>query len=305
MATIDPHKRSSLSLDVAKDAITPGEVFFVNNSGVGPIGMLVASDNNTGKSQLEPLATIAGAQAKCKDGRGDIVYFMPGHAETISAVLALSVAGVSYIGVHPKGLRPVFTGKVADDLFNITGANVKIENFIFGAPLTTAQASFINVAAAGVVIKNVKGIGSVASQVMVDCIDIAAGGDDCTIDGVEFWNTVGAITNFINIEAAVKRLTLKNIFCFGDVSGVGIVDGATALQMYWENIRVKVVGTTKHAATLSNNSTGLISNAYFAGTDATLANNAALGTGVVLFDVRLVKETDGSKQGAQIPAVDA
>jgi len=68
---------------------------------------------------------------------------------------------------------------------------------------------------------------------------------------------------------------------------------------------VRTVGTTKPAITLDSNPTGLARNCDFSGTSTTLADNAAMGTGMRLFNIRVLEETDGSAQGALIPAVDA
>ena len=302
---IDPNKLTSMKIDIPKDAIAPGKVYFVNNSTIGPEGMATASNDNSGESQLEPLSTIAGAVTKAAASRGDIVYVMPGHAETATAAITLSKAGMRFIGVGHGSLTPTITGNFAGDAVNITGANVWFENFRFGAPLTDAQTSFINVSGANCTIKKIRGIGSVATENVVDCITLASGANYCTIDGVEFFNTVVAVNSFLSIEAAVARLIVKNFFAFGDVAGSGIIDAATATQIYLENVRIGTVGTTKAAATLDSNPTGMVVNCSFAGTSATLADNAALGTGLRLFDVKVLEETDGTAQGALIPAVDA
>src|SRR3990167_7989854 len=260
---IDPNKLTSMKIDIPKDAIAPGKVYFVNNSTIGPEGMATASNDNSGESQLEPLSTIAGAVTKAAASRGDIVYVMPGHAETATAAITLSKAGMRFIGVGHGSLTPTITGNFAGDAVNINGANVWFENFRFGAPLTDAQTSFINVSGANCTIKKIRGIGSVA------------------------------------------RFIVKIFFAFGDVAGSGIIDAATATQIYLENVRIGTVGPTKAAATLDSNPTGMVVNCSFAGTSATLADNAALGTGLRLFDVKVLEETDGTAQGALIPAVDA
>src|SRR5690606_32604769 len=118
-------------------------------------------------------------------------------------------------------------------------------------------------------------------------------------------NTTVAVNSFVSIEAAVARFRFFNSFMFGDVATAGIIDAATATQMHWSGVTVGVVGTSKPAATLDSNPTGLIERCNFSGTVTTLASNAALGTGIRLFDVKVLEETGGAAQGALIPAVDS
>lgn len=276
--------------------VTVGDVFYVSSA--------LGSDGNVGTDPKFPLATVAQAQTNATASHGDIVLIMPGYTQTRTTVLTLSKAGVTYIGLGNGSLKPTFTHNAATDCVNITAANVILSNIHFAAPLTDAQTAMINVAAANVSLLNISGIGSVATENIVDCITIASGANDLTIDGLEIYNTAVAVNSFISIEAAVARLRVFNAFCFGDTATGGIIDGATATQIHFNNVVIATIGTTQPAAVLDSNPTGLIENSKFAGTSTTLANNAALGTGVRLFNVWVTEETDGSKQGAQIPAVD-
>lgn len=85
----------------------PGQIFWVNNSGVLPDGGIGASDSNPG-SYLKPFSTIDYAVSRCKAGRGDIIMVMPGHSETITAADAinLDVSGVALVGLGSGLLRP-------------------------------------------------------------------------------------------------------------------------------------------------------------------------------------------------------
>lgn len=296
-----PNGVSSFGVPLVGSGVTipasTGTYFFVDS--------VTGSNSNSGLDKAHPLATITYATSLCTASKGDVVICMPGHSETVTAAITLSKAGVYYIGLGWGRLKPTIIGNFAGDPVDITAANVTFDNFHFAAPVTDAQTSDINVSGSGVTIRNITAIGSTSGSVnVVDMITLASGANDCLIENVQFWNTTTAVNSFLSIEAAIARLTVKNFVAFGDCVTAGIIDGATATQLYFENIRVGTVGTTIAAAILDSNPTGLISNAYFAGTSTTLANNAALGTGVRLFDVRVLEETDGSKQGVQIPAVD-
>ena len=281
----------------AGSLFTTGNVFYVDSTR--------GSDGNLGTDPAAPLATIGQAQTNATASNGDIVIIKPGYTETRTAVLTLSKAGVTYIGLGSGSLKPTITVNYAGDGISITGASVVLQNFHFAAPGTDEATAMINIAAASVKLYNISGIGSTTAKNFVDCITIAATSNDLTIDGLTIFNTTVAVNSFISIEAAVARLQLLNVTCFGDCATAGIIDGATATQIVLKNVNIGTVGTTIPGAILDSNPTGIAMNCNFAGTSTTLANNAALGTGLRLFDVKVLEETDGSKQGALIPAVDA
>jgi hypothetical protein len=250
-------------------------------------------------------SSIATALTNCVASRGDVVLVLPGYTETVTAAITVSVAGVSIIGLGNGALKPTITVNFAGDGFNVTGANVLIDNIAFAAPETDEATAMVNLAAANVTLRNINGIGSKTSKNFVDCITIASGADDLTLENIKLNNSVVAVNSFLSIEAAVARMKIRGFRAFGDVATAGIIDAAAATHLDWEDVVVGVVGTTKPAATLDSNPTGLINRARFAGTHGTIATNANLGNAIRLFDVLVLEETDGSKQGAQIPAVDA
>ena len=194
---------------------------------------------------------------------------------------------------------------MADDAITITANNVTIDNLHFGAPLTDAQTSFINVVGTGVTLKNISGIGSVGTENVVDCITVTATADDLLIDGVEFFNSVVAVNSFLSLEGAASRVTVKNFVAFGDVATAGVIDAAKVDYLILDNVRISVVGTTKPAITLDSNPEGMAVNCRWGGTHATIATTADLGNLMRLFDNWVLEETDNSAQGGRFPVVDA
>ena len=84
-----------------------------------------------GLSPDAPFLTLDYAIASCAENNGDIIYVMPGHAETTTAI-ALDVAGIKIIGLGWGRSRPTFTATTgASNLVNVTVANVWIENLRF------------------------------------------------------------------------------------------------------------------------------------------------------------------------------
>lgn len=123
----------------------PGQVFFVGNSSVLNPQQRAGSDGNRG-TFLDPFATLNFAvNTACVIGRGDIVFVMSGHRETISSatILTLNTAGVAVIGLGSGNLRPTFTFTTATTAnIPVTGANISIQNCLFLANFLSIASTF-------------------------------------------------------------------------------------------------------------------------------------------------------------------
>jgi len=114
---------------VNNEAVTTGEIFWVDSgSGTGGDG------TGFGKNPDAPFKTIDYAIGNCTANNGDIIYVMPGHAETITSAGAITcdVAGVSIIGIGEGADRPTITFTSTDNsaTFLLTAASVKIKNIV-------------------------------------------------------------------------------------------------------------------------------------------------------------------------------
>jgi len=131
---------------------------------VGPNATGAGDDDRNGRSEESSMATFAAAQALCTADKCDIIHFMPGHAETISAAAGMAVtkAGISIIGHGHGTLQPTVTLDtiISADL-DIDAANVTFQNINF-------VANFVDITAA---------------------IDINA--TDCTFRGCRFTEASG------------------------------------------------------------------------------------------------------------------
>lgn len=153
-----------------------GQVFYVSST--------TGSDSNPGTIK-KPFATVNHALDHCTASKGDIIYLMPGHAETISAAggITCDVAGVFIIGLGMGSLTPTFTWSATASTWAISAANVYIAN-----------------------IKCTISIDEVVKLFYVT-------GAYCTLDGVDFAPYAsGQAIQFLLTTNAADYLTVKNCY---------------------------------------------------------------------------------------------
>lgn len=177
--------------------VPPGAKAFYVHSGTG-------SSGNDGLSPDRPLATVDQAINKCTASKGDTIFVLPGHAETIAATNGFDadVAGIRIIGLGEGTVRPTFT--------------------------FTATASQVNVGAASVTLQNLRfvaGVSAVVAGVQVE------GVTDCSILDCEwYW---GGTTGWdfvlsLELEAGSSRAKVKRCRFLGEPAVAG---SASAIKM--------------------------------------------------------------------------
>lgn len=98
-------------------------------------------------------ATIDKAINACTANRGDKVYVLPGHTETVSGAsgITLDVAGVEIIGVGDGADRPTITFSATASTIVMSGASTSIKNIIL-VPSINAVVSPIVVSGANCIV---------------------------------------------------------------------------------------------------------------------------------------------------------
>ena len=289
-----PNGISSLGMPIVP---TTGTVFFVDDSG---------SNSYAGTDPSEPFADLDYAIGRCTANVGDIIFLMPGHAESNATVITADVAGISIIGLGRGGQRPVFTVTGTVDAITVTAADVLIENVEFAIPGIDAVTADINVAGAGCVIKDTVHHGSTGSENKVEIITLATGADDCHIDGALIYNDTVEVVGGIVIEAALKRLLIENVVVHDSIgfTNGSLSDEATALQLTIRNCVFSNAKADTVVLDLGNNTTAIVMNTYVNGAHTTLASNISTGNAVAFFECYTCDESK-SKNGILNPAVDA
>jgi len=122
-------KQSGGVFTIADLPAHPGNIWFVDS------GAAAASDSaGFGQNPDAPFATIDYAIGLCTASNGDVIYVMPGHAETLTtaADIAADVAGISIIGLGTGATRPTITFGSTDNAatWTVSADNVRIANVI-------------------------------------------------------------------------------------------------------------------------------------------------------------------------------
>lgn len=187
--TIYGNKTFEHNITVKKDLTVEGATIGVNNySTVYYVCSTNGHDSGGyGKTYLKPYATVDYAINKCTANKGDIIYILPGHAESFSAANGFDadVAGISIIGL---------------------GSGVDMPEFTFADTDAT-----IAVGADGVTLANLRFIAGISDIVMG--ISVEAAGDNCTILNCE-WPIPGT-NSFEFLDAIDLATTVDNFVIKG------------------------------------------------------------------------------------------
>lgn len=182
---------------VVNEAVTTGNIYWVDS------GKTTTGGDTTGHGSNPdaPFLTIDYAIGRCTANNGDIIYVMPGHAETVAATvgIACDVAGVSIIGLGVGRSRPAITAHAsAIDAISVSVANVHLENLrIIGAASCTA---LINLAGADFTARDLV-LEHGAAPVMA--VTVASGGNRFSFRDCVFSATADGPDCGIDIEAGV------------------------------------------------------------------------------------------------------
>jgi hypothetical protein len=191
----------------------PGRVFWVSNATTLSPGDVGGSNGNPGTFQ-RPFATIAYASSVATASRGDIVVVKPGHAETISAAagIALSKAGVAFIGLGYGSMRPKITWNTANTAtLTVAADNISFTNFQFVANFLSIATAFSLSTAKNFTLQNcsfadTSSVLNFLSWVTTTGAANTADGltiTNCTVNGLGTTSVTSFITSANDIDSAV------------------------------------------------------------------------------------------------------
>ena len=243
----------------------PADVWFVGSTVTG-----ATDGDGYGRNPDAPFATLDYAIGNCTASAGDVIYLLPGHAESLTGAtsLTMDVAGVRVVGLGWGSLRPTFTLTTATAAtWNITAANCTIENIlIVGNFLNIAAAMTIGASAHYTTLKAIETRDTSAILGALIQISVAAGATDVAIDGYKHVTFTGGLTapatNVILCAGAVDRFSLTNSRIYAHTSAAPVALSAAASKFVTINM-VTLVNTDTSAGlgiAVHNSSTGFVDN---------------------------------------------
>lgn len=200
-------------------ATKPLSDFALMNAGLGKsfyVDSVTGDNGRNGRSAKTAVATIDYAIGLCTANKGDVIYVLPGHTESITtaSAIALDVAGVSIIGLGRGSLRPTISFGAAAATIAISAANCSIENMIFNANFADVVVGIV-VTAANAQVKNCLFKEAGTDLNWLSCI--ATGTVDNAADGLEVIGneriSIDAATlAFVSILSNCNRLKIMYNF---------------------------------------------------------------------------------------------
>lgn len=286
------------------EAQTTGRVFFVGNSTTYvPAGVAGVDSGAYGDTPARPFATWDFAVGQCTAGRGDTIYVLPGHAETVAGTIAVDVASIRTIGLGVGGNRPTLTFDTTTDVVAVSAANCEVANLVFVCNVAS-HTRFIDLqgGADGAWIHHcLLREGTATGLSMIEWTGAA---DDVVIEHNLFYApTAGNYDEAILIASTPTRGVIRQNFIFGDFDEGGINNAvaniATLFLIHDNDITNLLAGA--EAIDLDSAVTGMISNNRL----STDAIGTAIDQGSMRCNGNLWSSTTDGTSGVPIPATPA
>lgn len=254
-------------------ALATGSHWFVGSTVTG------ASDaSGFGTSPDSPFATVdyAFSSGAVTASKGDIIWVMPGHAETATTdveIFDMDLAGVSIIGLGVGNLRPTFNLEHADCTCVVGAANCRISNcrFICGV---SDLVTMIDVEATGdgLVIDHCYFADTATDEDALIMIYVTAAANNLKIvDNLFVGITGGEATDCIYLKGASNGTIIAHNMASGDWKTGGFINCATAASvnmMFIENWVVNQEADAGLCLLSHASNTGLVADNSFAGNKA-------------------------------------
>jgi len=208
----------------------PGKVYFVNNSTAIAEGGIGGSNGNDGTYQ-KPFSTVDYAVGRCTAGRGDIIFVMPGHAETLSTAtsLNLDVAGIAIVGLGSGNSRPTFTLDTATTTtIPVTAANIAIANCIFTANFADIVSVFTLTAAKNFCLDSCRIKATATNMNFLNVVDTGTTSND--VDGLVVNDCIWVEPDLATLQLVKMDGTNERIVITGNRLTLGVNNNIPALM---------------------------------------------------------------------------
>lgn len=293
---------------VVNEGMTTGNIFFVH-SGTGTNGP------GYGQNPDSPVATLAYAIGLCTANKGDRIYLMPDHSETVTGAggVTVNVAGVSILGMGRGNQRPklLLAGGTTVTML-ISAADVYVGNVVF-------EANFADIVAA-IAVTGV--YAHIDRCEFVDNVDgenfksgITCSGSDNTANGLKvtscrFMTPDAATLGFILTTGDVQFAEITDNLVISEGTGLAtLITCATGKDLKKVAVLRNFLSSKATAGNLfisndtaSPNNSGIIAHNRCGHSDVTTGHILGVVGGCRMFD-NLSVSTD-SASGFVIPAID-
>ena len=237
-----------------------GERWYVDSGAAG-----AADSVGAGKDPDVPFKTLDFAIGQATANNGDIIYVMPGHAETITADsgVDIDVAGLKIIGLGWGGDRPTFTFDTAVTAdFKLAAANTRVSNLLFLAGID-ALTGPIEISAADCALIDCEYRDDGGNNYeTTDVVLLLTAAHRCLIDGLRFVSDGGAggtqIESVINLVSA-DECEIRNCFIMCDGAKGCIEDQTASKGLYIHDNHLESSHGNDICITLHADSTGEVS----------------------------------------------
>lgn len=291
--------------------ITTGSVFFVGNRTNGN-----GSDGNSGATPSAPFATVDAAIGACTASKGDIIYVLPGHAETVTATsIAFDVAGIRIIGLGNGLNRPTFTFGAAAATITVSAANCSWSNCHFIANFADVASAFTLSTAKDF---RCDGNSFIATSSILNFLSlVVTNATNNDADGLTFTNNwyygLAATENaVVSVLGNLNRLNVSGNFvdkaATNDAGQFLTLSSKVLVAARIQNNVLIVLGATGATVGIfltgsATTCTGIVSGNYVASLDTTTELIATAGTKLKFFENYYTGTADAS--GKLWPVVDA
>ncbi len=201
------------TLATASQLDLSGHIWYVH-SGTG-----TDAASPRGRERVRPLATLA--QAHTNAAVGDIIDFLSGHAETLTASQIIAKAGLRLVSEGTGTSRARFTCNGAVVMFDVTAAGVLLGNLYLPQSTTAPTPARVQIAAVGC---DVRGCYfECGANDTVEALRFASGAGQCSIRDTTFISTATSVAaqpeSAVAVTAAMSDLTLDNVVFDGGTTG--------------------------------------------------------------------------------------
>ena len=236
----------------------PGDIWFVD-SGATATG---ADSVGYGKSPDAPFLTLDYAVSQCAASKGDVIYLMPGHAETISTAAlspGVDVAGVKIVGLGQGASRPTFTFTHVDANIIVSAAGCSMRNILFLVGVDNLVEA-VDVNSNDFLLEDCEVREGSALQATTSVDITGAGANACdrtVIRNCKIISEAAGAVNAIQISQVVDGLVIEGCWISGDFSDAAISSNQICTNMLIRNNVVRNVNAADWAIELSGAATGL------------------------------------------------